>query len=65
MVPTEVLARQHLESINELIAENELNINTVLLTGSMKAKKKRSICKNRKWRSVNYYWNTCIDSGFS
>lgn len=41
MVPTEVLARQHLESINELIAENELNINTVLLTGSMKAKEKR------------------------
>ena len=40
-VPTEVLARQHLESINELIAENELNINTVLLTGSMKAKEKR------------------------
>ena len=41
MVPTEVLARQHLESINELIAENELNINTVLLIGSMKAKEKR------------------------
>lgn len=41
MVPTEVLARQHLESINELIAQNELNINTVLLTGSMKAKEKR------------------------
>lgn len=41
MVPTEVIARQHLESINELIAENELNINTVLLTGSMKAKEKR------------------------
>ena len=41
MLPTEVLARQHLESINELIAENELNINTVLLTGSMKAKEKR------------------------
>ena len=41
MVPTEVLARQHLESINELIAENELNINTVLLTGSMKAQEKR------------------------
>ena len=30
-----------MESINELIAENELNINTVLLTGSMKAKEKR------------------------
>lgn len=41
MVPTEVLARQHLESINELITENELNINTVLLTGSMKIKEKR------------------------
>ena len=41
MVPTEVLASKHLESINELIAENELNINTVLLTGSMKAKEKR------------------------
>ena len=44
LVPTEVLARHHLESVNELIAENELNINTVLLTGSMKAKEKREAC---------------------
>lgn len=41
MAPTEVLARQHLDSFNELIADNNLNIKAALLTGSMKAKEKR------------------------
>lgn len=41
MVPTEVLARQHFESIQELFESHSLPIRAVLLTGSMTAKEKR------------------------
>lgn len=41
MVPTEVLARQHFESLTSLISEQELPFRVILLTGSMKAKEKR------------------------
>lgn len=41
MVPTEVLARQHLESIEELFAAHGIEKTAVLLTGSMTAKEKR------------------------
>lgn len=41
MVPTEVLARQHYESMNELFASLEITYRPVLLTGSMTAKEKR------------------------
>ncbi len=41
MAPTEVLARQHAESIRELLSVLPLNIRVELLTGSMKAKEKR------------------------
>ncbi len=41
MVPTEVLARQHYDSICELIRQNGFPFVTVLLTGSMTAKQKR------------------------
>lgn len=41
MAPTEVLARQHYESITRLFEEHGLPIKTVLLTGSMTAKEKR------------------------
>ncbi|MGN0986826.1 MAG: ATP-dependent DNA helicase RecG [Otoolea sp.] len=41
MVPTEVLAKQHFESITELLAARELPVTPVLLTGSMTAKEKR------------------------
>jgi len=41
MAPTEVLARQHYESITKLFEEHGLAIKTVLLTGSMTAKEKR------------------------
>lgn len=41
MAPTEVLARQHYESITKLFEEHGLPIKTVLLTGSMTAKEKR------------------------
>lgn len=41
MAPTEVLAKQHFESITELLAEHHLDIRVELLTGSMSAKEKR------------------------
>ncbi len=41
MVPTEVLARQHYESIQELFAAHGIDKTPVLITGSMTAKEKR------------------------
>lgn len=41
MVPTEVLARQHYDSICELVKQNGFPFETVLLVGSMTAKQKR------------------------
>ncbi len=41
MVPTEVLARQHLESMEELFREHHIELRPVLLTGSMSAREKR------------------------
>ncbi len=41
MVPTEVLARQHFESITELFEAHQIHKNVVLVTGSMTAKEKR------------------------
>ncbi len=41
MAPTEILANQHFETISELL--KPLNINISLLTGSTKAKQRRSI----------------------
>jgi ATP-dependent DNA helicase RecG len=41
MVPTEVLARQHYESMNELFLTYQINKVPVLVTGSMTAKEKR------------------------
>ena len=41
MVPTEVLARQHFESMQKLFTENEIDKVPVLVTGSMTAKEKR------------------------
>ncbi len=41
MVPTEVLARQHFESMNELFTGLSLPVKPILLTGSMTAKEKR------------------------
>ena len=41
MVPTEVLARQHFESVTELFAKHGIMRSVVLVTGSMTAKEKR------------------------
>lgn len=41
MAPTEVLARQHMASFQELITDHHLPLNPVLLIGSLSAKEKR------------------------
>lgn len=41
MVPTEVLAQQHFESVKEILEEHQIPLVPVLLTGSMTAKEKR------------------------
>lgn len=41
MAPTEVLAKQHYETINSLFASYKIPLQTELLTGSMSAKEKR------------------------
>lgn len=43
MVPTEVLAHQHYESITRLFAEHGIDRQVVLVTGSMTAKEKRIV----------------------
>lgn len=41
MAPTEILAQQHFETLSKMFADTDINV--VLLTGSMKAKEKRSV----------------------
>lgn len=43
MVPTEVLARQHFESIRQLFADQGIDKRVVLITGSMTLKEKRLV----------------------
>lgn len=43
MAPTEVLARQHFETISTMLSQYEIPLRTVLLTGSMTAKEKKEI----------------------
>ena len=43
MAPTEVLARQHYESITKLLEQYEIPVKAALLTGSMAAKEKRRV----------------------
>lgn len=45
MVPTEVLAAQHYESICSLFSQQQLPYEAVLLTGSMTAREKRLACE--------------------
>lgn len=44
MAPTEVLARQHYQTIVQILEQNNLPWKAVLLTGSMTAKEKREAC---------------------
>lgn len=41
MAPTEVLARQHFESICQMLIENNISVKPVILVGSMTTKEKR------------------------
>lgn len=41
MAPTEVLARQHYESLSQMLSKQGMEIRTALITGSMNAKEKR------------------------
>ncbi len=41
MAPTEVLAKQHYETISQMMETHHLPVNVILLTGSMTAKEKR------------------------
>ena len=43
MVPTEVLARQHFESVTELFEKHGVDKKVILLTGSMTAREKRIV----------------------
>ncbi len=43
MAPTEILANQHYEKLKSLISDNDLNLNVVLVTGSLKASEKKEI----------------------
>ena len=45
MAPTEVLARQHYDNLIELIKEHNINVNPVVLVGSMTVKEKREAYK--------------------
>lgn len=45
MAPTEVLARQHYDNLIELIKEHNINVNPIVLVGSMTAKEKREAYK--------------------
>lgn len=51
MAPTEILAKQHYETITSL-CQNQ-NINIGLLTGKMKAKEKREVCEKLASGEIN------------
>ncbi len=53
MAPTEVLAKQHYESLIEIKNKHNLNINPVLLVGSTKKKEKLLIYEELKNGSIN------------
>ena len=63
MVPTEVLARQHFESMQKLFTENGIDKVPVLVTGSMTAKEKRlAYEKSLPMRRI-LSWEPCADPG--
>lgn len=53
MVPTEVLAKQHFESITNLFEKYNLNIKTILLTGNLTGKEKRDAYEKIKSGEVD------------
>lgn len=60
MVPTEILAEQHAESLIQLFGNT---MNVALLTGSVKGKKKTTSFRAiRKWNYRLFDWYTRLDS---
>ena len=53
MAPTEVLAKQHMEFVMELVEKYQMPIKPVLLTGSLTAKEKREIYKEISQNEAN------------
>lgn len=53
MAPTEVLATQHMETVNELIKQYNLPLKPILLVGSMKASDKKAAYEAIKSGDVN------------
>ena len=43
MAPTEILAQQHFESVKKILAASSIDLNVVLLTGSMSASAKNNV----------------------
>ena len=43
MAPTEILAQQHFESVKKILASSSIDLNVVLLTGSMSASSKNNV----------------------
>ncbi len=63
MVPTEILAQQHMESLQQLFDPNEVTI--ALLTGSTKAKERRELLEKLGQGEINVVIGTCIDPRWS
>ena len=66
MVPTEVLAKQHYQSVKELLETHHIPLRPILLTGSMTAKEKRLAREeDRERQNADCYRNPCVDPGKS
>lgn len=63
MVPTEILAQQHMESLQQLFDPNEVTV--ALLTGSTKTKNDVNSLKTRTRRNQRRDRYTCIDPRWS
>ena len=61
MVPTEILAEQHVESLKQLF--DPVGINCELLTSSVKGKRRKEILSKLKdGRHSNFNWYACFNS---
>lgn len=56
MAPTEVLAKQHYESIIEMLEKYQIPVKTELLTGSMTAKEKREAYQRIAAEKCRLFW---------
>ena len=62
MVPTEILAEQHVESLTSIYL-TLLGLTCELLTSSVKGKRRKEILSRLKdWRHSNFDWYSCFNS---